>query len=614
VGGGARATRRLDVREPTERAEEIRVPDRELRTLLEVVPQQIFVLRDDLRLEYANRAVLDYHGDELRPFLFDDDLERRDRALHHPDDLPRVNEEGGRALLAGEPLVTECRLLGKDGSYRWFLIRINPLPDEQGRVVRWYGTRTAIDDRKRSEERLRQDEREFHLIVDFVPELMVVLDAVGRVLYANRAALEYTGRTLDEVVSAPDVWPLVIHPDDTPLVRETVEGLARGIPSEIEVRIRRWDGEHRWFLSRNTPLRDDDGRVLRWYATATDIDDRKRAEERIQAENAALREELDRASMFEDIVGASPRLLRVLTGVARVAPTDSTVLVTGETGTGKELVARAIHKRSRRAAGAFVSVNCAAVPPGLVASELFGHEKGAFTGALQRRIGRFELADGGTIFLDEIGDLPPDTQLALLRVLQEREIERVGSARRLRVDVRVIAATNRDLRAAMDDGSFRADLFYRLNVFPIEMPALRERSEDVPLLASYFVERFARRAGKPVPRVDSPTLELFRAYRWPGNVRELQNVVERAVILCEGEALAVDPSWLAGAAGGTPPLGGLAEELAAHERRMIEAALAESGGRVAGPSGAAARLGVPPSTLDSKIRALGIGKHRFRGP
>ncbi len=335
---------------------------------------------------------------------------------------------------------------------------------------------------------------------------------------------------------------------------------------------------------------------------------------RMRTENLALREEVDQSSMFEEIVGASPSLRAVLTSVAQVAPTNSTVLITGETGTGKELVARAIHKRSPRARRAFVSVNCAAIPSTLIASELFGHEKGAFTGALERRAGRFELADGGTIFLDEVGDLPSDTQLALLRFLQEREFERVGGNRSIRVDVRVIAATNRDLNAAMGAGAFRSDLFYRLNVFPIEMPPLRERPEDIPLLAAYFVDRYARKAGKTIENIDERTLEIFQTYGWPGNIRELQNVIERFVIICESETFAIDESWLRRETPKPPqPVQSFAGDLAAHERERIETALAASGGRVAGPSGAAAKLGIPGSTLDSKIRTLGIRKERFKG-
>jgi formate hydrogenlyase transcriptional activator len=602
----------FDVQDLTEAQEKIRQQDRELRKLLEVVPQQIFVLRADLSVEYANQAILDYHGEALMEALFDTDLDRRDRSLHHPDDMPWLAEEGMRALPHGLPLDVECRLLRKDGAYRWFLIRINPLHDEHGRVVRWYGTRTDIDDRKKTEERVRHDERELRMLVDYVPQHLVVLDAQGRILYANRAALEYTGLTLDEITTRDDVWSLVFHPDDMPIVQTTLRGLAEGIGGEVELRIRRRDGQYRCYLAYNAPLRDDDGRIIRWFATGTDIEDRKRAEQRMQDENLALREEVDKASMFEEIVGSSPSLRTVLTSVAKVAPTDSTVLVTGETGTGKELVARAIHKRSQRAARAFVSVNCAAIPPTLIASELFGHEKGAFTGALQRRPGRFELADGGTIFLDEIGDLPHDTQLALLRVLQEREFERVGSTRPMKVDVRVIAATNRDLEAAMDRGVFRTDLFYRLNVFPIEMPPLRERTADIPLLVSYFAHRYATQAGKTIRHIDKRALDVLESYRWPGNVRELQNVIERAVIICESDTLTVDIRWLSREPAPVP-VRPLADELAARERQIIEMALAESSGRISGPTGAAAQLGIPASTLESKIRALGIGKHRFKG-
>jgi transcriptional regulator with GAF, ATPase, and Fis domain len=321
--------------------------------------------------------------------------------------------------------------------------------------------------------------------------------------------------------------------------------------------------------------------------------------------------------LFEDIVGASPALRTVLARVQRVAATDATVLITGETGTGKELIARAIRNRSRRATGPFVSINCAATPGALIASELFGHERGAFTGALQRRLGRFELAHGGTLFLDEVGELPLETQIALLRVLQEREFERVGGSQPIHTDVRIIAATNRDLPAAIAAGTFRSDLYYRLNVFPIEMPPLRARREDIRVLAQYFLEREARRAGRTIRGLDARSLQLLESYDWPGNVRELENVIERSVILCDGDVCSVDPRWLVP----TPtPLAAavetthvpLFERLASQERALIEAALAATGGRVSGPGGAAARLGLPASTLDSKIRSLRISKHAFK--
>jgi PAS domain S-box-containing protein len=356
-------------------------------------------------------------------------------------------------------------------------------------------------------------------------------------------------------------------------------------------------------------------------AFALDLSKQKQAEAEIRAlkdqlfrENLALRDEVDRAQMFEEIVGSSKPLKTVLSRIAKVAPTDSTVFITGETGTGKELIARAVHKQSKRAGRAFVSVNCAALAPTLISSELFGHEKGAFTGATQRRLGRFEQANGGTIFLDEVGDLPPDTQVALLRVLQEREFERVGGAQTIPVDVRVITATNRDLTAAVANGSFRQDLFYRLNVFPIEVPPLRDRTEDILMLVEYFVQRYARRAGKNFRSIDKKTLDLLQNYDWPGNIRELQNVIERSVILNSGEVFAIDDSWLSRQpARGRPQVASPAKSQGeAHsEREIIEAALAASRGRVAGRSGAAARLGVPSSTLDHRIKALRIDKAQF---
>jgi len=440
-------------------------------------------------------------------------------------------------------------------------------------------------------------------ILDAIAETIVVLSPDGVTLYANRAVLEYTGLTMPDLLAA-DFPSLLFHPEDVARLKDTRrERLSHGVPFEIEWRARRHDGQYRWFLVRYRPLVDDQSRVLRWYATAMDIDDRKRTEERTQNENLALREDIDRASMFEEIVGSSASLRAVLVQVAKVAPTDSTVLILGETGTGKELIARAIHKRSRRATQAFIRVNCAAIPQSLIASELFGHEKGAFTGALQRRLGRFEAADGGTILLDEIGDLPAETQVALLRVLQEREIERVGSSHPIVVDVRVIVATNQDLEAAVARGAFRADLFYRLNVFPIAVPPLRQRADDLPVLVEYLVERFAQRAGKQITRIEQRTMTLLQAYDWPGNVRELQNVIERGVVLCEGETFSIDESWLK--AKGAPAPG-------EQERATIEAALAATKGRVAGATGAAAKLGMPRQTLDSKIRALRIDKLKFQ--
>jgi len=724
--------------------------------------------------EFLNRRWHDYTG-----FSVEEGLGWGWKTAIHPDDLGRLTGKWQTLFAKGELGASEVRLRRSDGFYRWFLFQVEPLRDEAGRVVQWYGTATDIEDRKRAEllgaaekrtlemigdgaslegildelcrsievqapttvstvllmapdgkhlwhaagrhvprdwlpaisplpigpradccgaaaffkqrviiadvatdpvwsdehrqlalengilaawsqpiltqdrevlgtfalyakgprtptdaeleliegaghialiaigrqrsqETLRKSEAELRRITDVIPQAIIVLAPDGRTLYANRVTLEYSGLNLEDVTSA-DFRQRVFHPDDLERVAAERQRLLSGeVPFELELRARRHDGKYRWFLIRYNPFRDEQGRVIRWYATGTDIDERKQAEERIRKENIALRDEIDRSSMFEEIVGSSDPLREVLSQIAKVAPTDSTVLIAGETGTGKELVARAIHAKSKRAGRAFVRVHCSAIPQALIASELFGHEKGAFTGALQRRIGRFESADGGTLFLDEVGELPTETQIALLRVLQEREFERVGSGQPIPLDVRVLAATNRDLEAAVASGSFRADLFYRLNVFPIAVPSLRERADDIPLLVEYLLQRSAKNAAKKINRIAKTTLDLFKAYSWPGNIRELQNVVERAVILCEGDTLAVDETWFKHVPSRSPDAESLYATLADQQREMIEAALRVSKGRVAGPFGAAAKLGIPRQTLDSKIAALGIDKSQFK--
>jgi formate hydrogenlyase transcriptional activator len=464
----------------------------------------------------------------------------------------------------------------------------------------------------RAFDEIAKSEAELRTIIDAIPQLIIAIGTDGNFLYANQAVLEYTGLTKEEVGS--ENFSEVFHPEDSERLREQRDvAISRGVPFEYERRVRRRDGQYRWFLTQYNPLRDERGKVIRWYATGTDIDDRKQAEDRTRQENFALREQIDQVFMFEEIVGSSPALKTVLSSIVKVAPTDSTVLITGETGTGKELIARAIHKGSQRADQVFVSVNCAAIPSSLIASELFGHEKGAFTGALQRHQGRFELADSGTIFLDEIGELPAETQVALLRVLQERQFERVGGSRVIPTDVRIIAATNRDLSTAITAGAFRADLFYRLNVFPIDVPPLRNRKEDIPMLVEYFVKRYAEKARKQIRKIDKNTLKLCQSYHWPGNIRELQNIVERSVILCTGDTFWIDKAWLSSQnvsrAGSS---GTLSQNLQNYEKELIEAALTESNGKVAGPNGAAAKLGIPRSTLDLKIKQLSIKKYSFR--
>ena len=486
----------------------------------------------------------------------------------HPEDRGRVVSTFSE-WIAGAVINyhdVEYRIVRPDGAIRWIHERGVLTRNKAGRPVEVSGISTDITTAKQArqelensfeeiqllterlereniglkcaEAKLRQDEQELRRITDAIPQTIVVLDPSGTPLYANKATLGYSGLRSEDVVT-PNFRERLFHPEDVERLRDQRKvALGRGLAFEVEHRALRKDGQYRWFLTRYKPFRNEEGQVIRWYATGTDIDDRVRAEERTRNENLALREQIDRDSMFEDIVGSSEALRKVLRQVEKVASSDSTVLILGETGTGKELIARAIHKRSRRAERAFIGVNCAAIPPSLIASELFGHEKGAFTGATQRRTGRFESANGGTIFLDEVGDLPAEIQIALLRVLQEREIERVGSSRPIPVDVRVVAATHRDLDALVAEGKFRQDLLYRLNVVPIQMPPLRERAADIPLLVEYFIDRFGKRAGKKFRTIDKKFLKVVQAYGWPGNVRELQNIIERAVILSDGDTLA----------------------------------------------------------------------------
>jgi len=494
--------------------------------------------------------------------------------------------------------------------------------------------RQEVVERTRSEKALAETEDRLQRMADSIPEVIWItaLEPEERVVYASPSFERVWGLPLEDLYRNPRLWTETIHPDDRGRVASTFSQWIAGADvsnQDVEFRIVKPDGAVRWIHERGVLTVNDQGKPSRVSGISTDITDRKRAEQdlkrafaeiqalkdRLQQENIALREEVEKTSMFEEIVGVSAPLRSVLSQVSRVAPTDSTVLITGETGTGKELVARAIHKLSRRSARPLVSVNCAAIPSSLIASELFGHEKGAFTGAAQRRQGRFELADGGTIFLDEVGELPPEIQMTLLRVLQEREFERVGGSRPIRTDVRVIAASNRDLEAALAENTFRADLFYRLNVFPLEMPALRDRRADIPVLVEYFIHRYSRRGGKRIHGISKSSLDLLRSYDWPGNVRELQNVVERAVIVSDSETLSIDDQWLS-ARSATPreTAPRYLPTLATRERDAIETVLAETKGRVAGPFGAAARLGVPSSTLESKIRALKIDKRRFKTP
>jgi formate hydrogenlyase transcriptional activator len=595
--------------EALERAlDELRKSKTKLRRVIDTIPTLAWSILPDGSNEFLNNRWHEYTG-----LSAEESHGSGWQVAIHPEDRALLLEKWKGLLTSGESGEMEARLLRHDGVFRWFLMRVEPLREESGKIIRWYGTCTDIETLKQTEAKLREDERELRRITDLIPQAIVVQNPSGTPIYANQATLDYTGLAAEDV-TAPLFRERIFHPDDLERLREERKaGLSRGAPFEIEQRARRNDGQYRWFLIRYNPFRNEEGQVTRWYATGTDIDDRVRAEERIRNENLALREQIDRDSMFEDIVGSSEALRKVLRQIAKLASTVSTVLILGETGTGKELIARSIHKRSNRADRAFIGVNCAAIPQSLIASELFGHEKGAFTGAIQRRLGRFESASGGTIFLDEVGDLPAEIQVALLRVLQEREIERVGSSKAIPIDVRVVAATHRDLNTLVAEGKLREDLLYRLNVVPIDVPPLRERVADIPLLVEYFIDRFGKKTAKKFRTIDKKSLGLLLAYDWPGNIRELQNVIERAVILCEGETFSVDETWLRRnlpVAPSRPSM--LNRVLARQEKEMIEAALTECYGQVSGPSGAATKLGLPARTLDSKIKRFKINKYRFK--
>jgi len=593
---------------------------KQLRETLNAIPAYAWYADPLGALIFVNERAADYGGlpkDHPLRSGFDNGASWDSHiSFLHPDDHDETRRIWSNCLETERAGEVNFRAVDAQGGYRWFVSRAEPLRAHDGTLLYWIGINLDIEERVQAEKALRKSEEELRQILDLTPQFIAVCGPNRERIYANRVALDYLGTTLGEWIdNRPDAdGRPEIHLDDAArLLAHWEVASLNCVPFEVEVRIRGSDANYRWFLARFSLVHDDDGRKLRWYCACTDIEDRKRHEERLVQENTALREEINQSSSPDEIVGSSESLRGVLADVGKVARTDSTVLILGETGSGKELIARAIHRRSRRAARAFVGVNCGAIPTSLIASELFGHEKGAFTGATQRRLGRFEAANGGTIFLDEVGDLPPDIQIALLRVLQEREIERVGGDKPVPIDVRVLAATHRDLETLVSEGKFRQDLFYRLNVVPVTVPPLRERVADIPMLAEYFIARFGKRVGKQFRTIEKKTMVILQTYNWPGNVRELQNVIERAVTLSESESFSVDEAWLtrrpATILPGNAALDGM---LLAHEKNAIEIALEQCQGRVSGPGGAAARLGVRASTLESRIRRFGIDKYRFK--
>jgi PAS domain S-box-containing protein len=574
----------------------------------------------------SSGAVIAASPELLRIFGFDPDKEKATgemfRQRVHPDDLPSLLETANKARREKSDYEVDFRIVLPDGSVRHAHSVAHAVIDDSGGLVEFIGTTVDVTEHHRMTRKLKLDE--FYLSagerLSHGGSWSFTSDGICDYWSPERFAI--FGFEPSKGIPTIADYLARVHPDDRALVKGTIDKMiAERAGSDITYRIVHPERGLR-FVRSVCEASLDEGNVTRFVGTTLDITEQHQAREALEKaldeinklkdelyrENVALKEDIDQASMFEEIVGSSESLREVLVNIVQVAPTVSTVLITGETGTGKELVARAIHKRSRRAGRPFVRVNCAAIAPSLIASELFGHERGAFTGAVQRRQGRFELAEGGTLFLDEIGDLPEETQLALLRVLQEREFERVGGSQTVPVDVRVIASTNRDLEAAMNEGKFRRDLFYRLNVFPIVTPPLRQRREDIPSLVQAFVRELSRSMGKTVNSVPQATMEALQRYDWPGNIRELRNVIERGMILSRGNVLHVElpTNGVSTAEIPSAPEQGLDVSLEEVERRHIMTVLDRAGWKIAGKDGAASRLGMSRTTLQGRMRKLGI--------
>jgi formate hydrogenlyase transcriptional activator len=468
----------------------------------------------------------------------------------HPDDLESYLGEYAQRLQKRRQFETQVRLRRADGEYRWFKSIGLPRFTPDGTFLGYVGSSVDVSDLKNAEAVLRESEKRFRNMADTAPVMMWLADERKGCTYVNKQWLDFTGRGIEEEIG--EGWLKGIHPDDYEnCLRTFTAHFNERKAFEFEYRLRRHDGQYRWIIDSAKPWVSEEGVFLGYIGSCIDITERKESEvalqkahkelhqlkNQLEAENIYLQEELLLDRTFGEIIGQSDAIKYVLFKVTQVAATDSTVLITGETGTGKELVARAIHSESLRKDRPLIKVNCGALAPTLIESELFGHEKGAFTGASSRKLGRFELANGGTIFLDEIGELAPELQVKLLRVIQEHEFERLGGTKTLQVDVRVIAATNRNLKQEVEAGRFREDLWYRLSVFPITVPPLRQRKEDIPLLVEHFVRRYAKKSGKTITEVSPRAMQILQAHSWPGNVRELGNVIERAAIHTQGGVL-----------------------------------------------------------------------------
>ena len=587
----------------------IQESENRFRTLADSSPVLIWV--NGLNgCEFVNRSYLEFVGRSM------EDVLRMDWSTAiHPEDVDGYVGNYNRAFESQAAFEAQFRFRRADGEYRWFKSVGLPRFTADGTFIGYVGSSLDINDIKNVEEALRESEARFRYMADHAPVMIWVSGADRKSSYFNKNWLEFTGHSLDEELN--DGWKVGLHPDDSERCLQTFESAFQKKDSfRIEYRLRRADGVYRWVLDCGSPRFSSESDFLGFIGSSIDITERKESEQALQkahqelhelkndleAENIYLQAKLKLGQTYGEIVGQSDAIKYVLFKVSQVAPTDTTVLITGDTGTGKELVARAVHDASKRSSQPLIKVNCAALSPTLIESELFGHEKGAFTGAGARKIGRFELADGGTIFLDEIGELPLESQVKLLRVIQEGEIERVGGTKTLHIDVRIIAATNRDLRAEVDKGTFRQDLWYRLNVFPITVPPLTQRREDIPLLVEHFVEKSATKFNKTIKSVPAKTMQRLQAYSWQGNIRELANVIDRAVIHSQGSVLQLADRF------DEPKNGGESspQSLEKVERDYIIRTLENTGWRIEGPHGAAKVLGLNPSTLRTRMSKLQI--------
>jgi PAS domain S-box-containing protein len=591
----------------------------DLREVIDSIPGLLSIMNPAGEFQLFNRQLLQYFGltlEELNNWATSD--------IIHPDDLPRAVASFTSALETGQPYESEHRCRRADGVYRWFQVRALPVRDTEGRIRSWYLLLTDTDDRKQAEDQLRRREAsltEAQRLAHCGSWSWNVHTCEG---FWSQEMFRILGYDPERTTPSLAHFLARVHPEDRPMMEQMVKKEMSGseADSPSDYRIVLPDGTIKHLHAIAHPVTNGSGEVVEVVGTSVDVTEQRLArteldrafeairhlKDRLQDENLALREQIDQEFMFEEIVGSSPALKAVLESIQIVAPADSTVLIQGETGTGKELIARAIHNLSPRKGQAFVKVNCAAIPLGLLESELFGHERGAFTGAIAQRIGRFELAHKGTLFLDEVGDIPPELQPKLLRVLQEQEFERLGSTRTQRVNVRVLAATNSSLTKMVAEKKFRSDLYYRLNVFPIVVPPLRERCEDIPILVRHFSNKYARRIGRKIESIPKEAMDALSRYAWPGNIRELQNLMERSVLLSVGSSLRVPLGEIVSGLEQCAVRRGNALEQA--ERDQIVQALRESNWVVGGARGAAARLGLKRTSLAYKMQRLGI----FRTP